>query len=82
MSFGWTDDMTDAGGQELDSVLFTDLRVTYTPAILNDALAVSVGFNNVFDEDPPILSTSTINQSISMHDLQGTVGYLRVSWEP
>ena len=82
MSFRWTDDMTDAAGQELDSVLFTDLRVTYTPAILNDALAVSVGFNNVFDEDPPILSTSTINQSISMHDLQGTVGYLRVSWEP
>lgn len=82
MSFRWTDDMTDAAGQELDSVLFTDLRVTYTPAILNDALAVSVGFNNVFDEDPPILSTSTINQSISMHDLQGTVGYVRVSWEP
>ena len=82
MSFRWTDEMTDADGEELDSVLFTDLRVTYTPAILDDGLTVSVGFNNVFDEDPPILSTSTINQSISMHDLQGTVGYLRVSWEP
>ena len=81
MSFRWTDEMTDADGEELDSVLFTDLRVTYTPAILDDGLTVSVGFNNVFDEDPPILSTSTINQSISMHDLQGTVGYLRVSWE-
>jgi iron complex outermembrane receptor protein len=82
MSFRWTDEMTDSASQELDSVLFTDLRVTYTPAILDDGLTVSVGFNNVFDEDPPILSTSTINQSISMHDLQGTVGYLRVSWEP
>ena len=82
MSFRWTDEMTDAASMKVDSVMFTDLRVTYTPAVLDDALTVSVGFNNLFDEDPPILSTSTINQSISMHDLQGTVGYVRVSYEP
>jgi iron complex outermembrane receptor protein len=62
--------------------MFTDLRVTYTPDVWNDALTIAVGFNNVLDEDPPILRTSTIGMSNVVHDLPGRVGYIRVSYQP
>ena len=63
MAFRWTDSMTDAAGGNLDSAMFTDLRLSYTPPIANDGIVIAIGFNNVFDEDPPILFTSTISMS-------------------
>lgn len=82
LAFRWTDEVTAADATKVDSVMFTDLRVTYTPNIADDALTFSIGFNNLFDEDPPILATSTIGMSNVLHDLPGRVGYLRVIYQP
>ena len=83
LAFRWTDEMTLSGGTTVDSVVFTDLRLSYRPEILDDALTFSLGFNNVLDEDPPVcFPCGVIGMSIVVHDLPGRVGYLRVSYEP
>ncbi len=82
MVFRWTDDMTTDGGGELDSVMFADLRASYNPDIWDDALTITLGFNNVFDEDPPVcFPCGVIGLSTVAHDLPGRVGYLRVTYE-
>ncbi len=81
VSFRWTGDMTLQGGNEVDSALFTDLRLSYTPALLDDRWTVSLGFNNLFDEDPPLcFPCGVIGMSQVVHDLPGRVGYLRMSY--
>jgi len=82
LAFRWTDSLTDANGGNLDSAMFTDLRLTYRPEFAGDAFAVSLGFRNLFDEDPPLLATSTIGMSNVLHDLPGRVGYVRVTYQP
>ncbi len=80
--FRWTDDMTTDGGGELDSVMFADLRATYTPDMWDDAVTITLGFNNVFDEDPPVcFPCGVIGLSTVSHDLPGRVGYLRFTYE-
>lgn len=83
LGFRWTDEMTLSGGTTVDSVVFTDLRMSYRPDIMDDALTFSLGFNNVLDEDPPIcFPCGVIGMSTVSHDLPGRIGYLRVSYSP
>jgi len=79
MVFRWTDEMTFEGAK-MDSAMFTDLRVSYNPSYMDDALSVTLGFNNVFDEDPPVCVTCGVGMSRVAHDIPGTVGYLRVTY--
>ena len=80
--FRWVDEMTTDDGSKLDSAMFTDLRASYTPGVLNDALSITLGFNNVLDEDPPVcFPCGVIGLSTVSHDLPGRVGYLRVTYE-
>ena len=87
IDFRWVDEMitdsiTGPDAQILDSVMFTDLQVRYNPAFLDDALSVVLGFNNVFDEDPPLCDPcGSTNMSLVSHDLPGTIGYLRVTYQ-
>jgi iron complex outermembrane receptor protein len=84
LAFRWTDEMTlDTDGSKLDSAVFTDLQVRYVPAIMDEALTIAVGFNNLFDEDPPACDDcGGPGVSIVVHDIPGTVGYLRVTYQP
>ena len=78
----WTDQMTTDDDSKLDSVMFADLRATYNPSVFNDALYVTLGFNNVLDEKPPVcFPCGVIGLSTVSHDLPGRVGYLRVTYE-
>lgn len=84
LAFRWVDEMyitTTAGRNALDSAMFTDLRLTYNPSFVDDALTVTLGFNNVLDEDPPVCDPcGSIGMSRVAHDIPGRVGYLRVSY--
>ena len=74
--------MTVDNGTSLDSALFADLRASYNPAFLDDSLTVTLGFKNVFDEDPPVCDPCQgIGLSMVSHDLPGRYGYLRVTYE-
>ena len=84
LAFRWVDDMTqdDDDSTKLDSALFTDIRASYNPAFWDEALTITAGFNNVFDEDPSFcIACGVIGMSTVSHDLPGTVGYLRVTYE-
>jgi iron complex outermembrane recepter protein len=82
LTFRWIDEMTLDGGGTLDSALFTDVQVRWTPEFANNALTLAVGVNNVLDEDPPVcFPCGVIGMSIVAHDLPGRVGYVRLSYE-
>ncbi len=77
----WIGEMELENGSEVDSVLYTDLRLSYTPALMEDRWTVSLGFNNLLDEDPPLcFPCGVVGMSIAVHDLPGRVGYLRLSY--
>ena len=46
---------------KLDSKIFTDLQVSWTPPIFDRQLQVSLGVNNVLDEDPPPCLSCDLN---------------------
>jgi len=82
LSIRWTDEMLLDSDSTLESVAFTDLRASYNPSWADDAITITLGLNNVFDEDPPVCDAcGVIGMSPVSHDLPGTVGYLRVSYE-
>jgi iron complex outermembrane receptor protein len=69
-------------GSTMDSAMFTDLRLSWNPAMMDDALTISVGLNNLLDEDPPVCDAcGVIGMSPVSHDLPGTVGYVRVTYQ-
>jgi iron complex outermembrane receptor protein len=81
LAFRWVDSMT-VGGNNLDSAMFTDLRVSYNPSFDDDALTVTLGFNNVLNQDPPVCNPcGSIGMSRVSHDIPGTVGYIRVTYQ-
>jgi iron complex outermembrane receptor protein len=56
--------------------------VSYNPSFFGDGVSVTLGFNNVLDEDPPVcFPCGVIGMSTVVHDLPGRVGYLRVSYQ-
>ena len=82
LSFRWTGDMELDGGEKVDSGLFTDLQVNYSPGFLQDTWRFSIGFNNILDEDPPLcFPCGVIGMSQVVHDLPGRVGYLSLSYQ-
>jgi len=82
LAFRYTDGMDLSGDTKVDSAMFTDVRLSYMPNFAGDAVTITLGINNVFDEDPPIcFPCGVIGMSTVVHDLPGTVGYLRVSYQ-
>ena len=82
LALRYTDEMTLDGGTKVDSVIFTDLRLSYNPSFFSDGVAITLGFNNILDEDPPVcFPCGVIGMSIVLHDMPGRVGYLRVSYQ-
>ena len=80
-SLRWTDAMSLDGGAQMDSALFSDLRLSYIPPVARDGWTISLGFNNLFNEDPPVCFPCGVNgMSLVVHDLPGRVGYLRVTY--
>ncbi|MCY3840420.1 MAG: TonB-dependent receptor [Gammaproteobacteria bacterium] len=81
LALRWTDSLTLGGGGKVDAALFTDVRLAYTPDLLNASWTATLGFNNVFDEDPPLcFPCGVIGMSTVAHDLPGRIGYVRVAY--
>ncbi|MCH7743146.1 MAG: TonB-dependent receptor [Proteobacteria bacterium] len=82
-SFRWTDEMElEDRTTKLDSVVFSDLQVSYNPPVANNGVTLTVGFNNIFDEDPPVcFPCGVVGLSTVSHDLPGRVGYIKLSYE-
>jgi iron complex outermembrane receptor protein len=82
LRFRWVDEMLLDSGSKMDSAMFTDLRVSWNPDLMSDSLTVSVGINNLLDEDPPLCDAcGVIGMSPVSHDLPGRVGYIRFTYQ-
>jgi iron complex outermembrane receptor protein len=46
---------------EMDAKVYTDLQLSWTPAIFDQQLTVAIGVNNVLDEDPPPCLSCDLN---------------------
>ncbi len=69
-----------AGTNTLSETFYHDLRLGWTPADIQK-LKVSVGINNLLDEDPPICVSCSLNgYDASNYDLPGRFGYLELNW--
>jgi iron complex outermembrane recepter protein len=80
LGFGVCSD-EEAALNQLGSVTYHDVQVTYQ-ARLATPVTFTVGMNNVFDKDPPIcLSCSLNGLDAATYDLPGRVWYVRASVE-
>ena len=65
------------------AVTSVDWSLDRWSANLDEALTIALGFNNLFDEDPPACDDcGGPGVSIVVHDIPGTVAYLRVTYQP
>ena len=78
---GKADDENGGGpiGSSVDNIFYHDLHFTY---FLNDNLDLSLGIDNVLDEDAPfITSWNDANTDVFTYDLMGQRWYLQASYE-
>lgn len=74
---------SDASGgtNKLDSVIYNDLQATWRPGRFNDNLDLTIGINNLFDEDPPACFSCALNGfNGNVYDLPGQFYYARLTY--
>ena len=76
----YIDAVREADGKKLDSRLYGDVQLGY--AFFDRRMALTVGVNNVFNQDPPACFSCTgPNYDPTTYDVPGQFGYVRVSYK-
>ena len=71
---------TDSPGHRLDSRLYVDGQLRFTPHWMSDGFGFAIGVNNLFDKDPPGCITCGLNNmDPTTYDVPGRYYYARVS---
>lgn len=66
---------------ELDDTFYNDVRVSYELPWGDYGITLSGGVRNVFDEDPPLCFSCSLNgYDASLYDIPGQFGYLEVGF--
>ncbi|MES2449896.1 MAG: TonB-dependent receptor [Pseudomonadota bacterium] len=74
--------VVEADGSRLGSRLYGDVQVSYTPAFMKDRVTLTLGVNNVFNQDPPGCTSCTgPNYDPTTYDVPGQFGYARLSYK-
>lgn len=68
---------------ELDSVIYTDVQLSWSPSrLLDGAWSFTVGVNNLFDEEPPICYSCDLNSlDGTLYPIAGPFWYVRAIFE-
>jgi iron complex outermembrane receptor protein len=67
---------------EMDSRVYTDLRLSWTPPVFDQQLQVAVGVNNLLDEDPPpCLSCDLNNYDGTLYPVPGRFFHARAAFK-
>ena len=67
---------------KLGSRFYTDFQFVYSPSMLDQRVALTVGVNNLFDKDPPgCFSCSVNNFDPTTYDVPGRYGYARITYK-
>ncbi|MDH3613074.1 MAG: TonB-dependent receptor [Gammaproteobacteria bacterium] len=65
----------------IDSTIYLDLQGTWRPSALDEQLTLTLGINNVLDEDPPACFSCALNGfDATTHDVPGVFWYARATW--
>lgn len=73
---------TRADFHELGSTVYNDLQLTWDNSFGLDGLKLSAGVNNVFDRDPPICLTCTLNgYDAGTYDLPSRFWYVSLDYK-
>ncbi len=68
-------------GNRLNAMTYLDLQARWIPAMLDDRITLTLGMNNVTDEDPPgCISCGLNNFDPTTYDPPGQFGYFRISY--
>ena len=66
---------------KIDSTYYMDLQGTWRPSALDSRLTLTLGINNVLDEDPPPCYSCALNGfDATTWDVPGTFTYVRAIW--
>ena len=77
----YIDSVKEADGKKLKSTFYGDVQVTLAPGWLENRLGLTIGVNNVFNQDPPACFSCTgPNYDPTTYDVPGQFGYVRLSW--
>jgi iron complex outermembrane receptor protein len=68
-------------GHKMGSRFYSDFQFIWTPSMLDQRFAFTLGVNNLFDKDPPACwSCSGANFDPGTYDAPGRFGYARISY--
>ena len=81
-AFGFTQHCSEgADGNTLDSTVYTDMQVTYSPDQWDGRYSFTLGVQNLLNEDPPFCSTCDLNNfDGTVHQLPGQFFYGRIGF--
>jgi iron complex outermembrane receptor protein len=66
---------------KLEAQVYNDVQVTWTPVQFDNALNVTLGVNNLFNNDPPDCYSCVLNGfNPTTYDVPGIFGYLTASY--
>ena len=72
----------DGSGNVLKRRIYLDAQLTFSPSFLDRRLAITIGANNITNQDPPgCFSCSVNNYDPTTYDVPGQFGYVRVSYK-
>jgi iron complex outermembrane receptor protein len=67
---------------KLDSVVYNDVQVNWRPGRFDDNFVLTVGVNNLFDEDPPACYSCALNGfDGNVYDIPGQFYYARLIYK-
>jgi iron complex outermembrane receptor protein len=66
----------------LGNTFYGDVQLSYTPSFLSERMTLTVGVNNVFNQDPPPCTSCTgPNYDPTTYDVPGQFGYFRIAFK-
>ena len=77
----YIDAVREGDGSKLKSTFYGDAQLGFSPDWFDHRLGVTIGVNNIFNQDPPACTSCTgPNYDPTTYDVPGQFGYLRLSW--
>ncbi len=74
--------VVETDGKKLNSRFYGDIQLSVTPASFDKRLSLTIGVNNVFNQDPPpCFSCTGPNYDPTTYDVPGQFGYLRLTYK-
>jgi iron complex outermembrane recepter protein len=78
----YVSDVTEPNANQLDSITYLDAQFRFTPDFMNEKMTLTLGMNNLTDEDPPgCFSCGLNNFDPTTYDAPGRFGYIRIAWK-